>query len=270
MRDDHGQPDARGVVGVGGHGRLGHLGGRLRDVGRLVLPVECPGCGLWDVVLCAACAGVLDAPVDRFEQHVPRLDRMDGTAPLPVWAVAPYTGPVRGVVVAWKDRGRADLGRHLLRTAARMGAEVAPDVRAALGTQTLHVVPVPSAPGARRRRGADLVRGLAGAVADGLASQGVSARLAPVLVQRRGGRDQVGLGARARGRNTTDRIRLRTGPVRRPAPAGRWHLLVDDVVTTGSTLAAAGEVLSRNGGFVLAAVVLAATPPPARPPVGFS
>ena len=91
----------------------GGLGAALRDGARLVLPVECPGCGRWDVVLGAPCATALDGGPWRCEDDAPRLDRMDGEPPLPVWAVAPYAGAVRGIVRCWKDEGRAALSGDL-------------------------------------------------------------------------------------------------------------------------------------------------------------
>lgn len=226
-----------------------------RDLARLVVPVECPGCGRPDEVLCAGCARVLDGPVRRCEAGAPRLDRVDGTAPLPVWAVATYVGPLRGVVVAWKDRGRADLGPVLGRSARRLGRaageEIAPWPPAA---GRLRVVAVPTTARARRRRGADLVAGLADEVAAGLRDAGVPVERVRAL-QRRAAADQVGLGARARGANVA-------GVTARGPAGGALHLLVDDVLTTGATLAACARVLERAGGAVLGAVVLAATPPP--------
>ena len=252
-----------------GLARLLSLGPQaVRDVTRLVLPVECPGCGELDVLVCRQCVAALAAPVRRCEADIPRLDRMDGRPALPVWAVARYAGPTRGLVVGWKDHGRADLTRLLAATARRAGREIAPVLRAAVGTAEVLVVPIPSSPGARRRRGADLVGLLAAAAATGLTDGGLCALAAPALARRRGGRDQVGLGARARGRNTAGSLRLRTSSTGRVAsqpgrtPVGRWYLIVDDVVTTGSTLAAADGVLSGSGGLVLGALVIAATPPP--------
>ena len=232
----------------------------VRDLARLVIPVECPGCGRFDEQLCGACAQTLTRPARRCEAGIPRLDRMDGIAPLPVWALADYLGPTRGVVVAWKDRARSDLTARVVTCARRGGREVAPALRAVLGTEVLQVVPVPSTSAARRRRGADLVTLLAGGVVAGLAEAGVGAALSSALRRRRA-QDQVGLGARARGRNTSGSFTLRRGA---PDPVGRLHLLVDDVVTTGSTLAACERELTRRGGLVLGAVVLAATPPPGR------
>ena len=234
-----------------------------QDVTRLVVPVECPGCHRWDVVLCDECAATLKGPTTRCEWDVPRLDRMGGQVPLPVWRVARYAGPVRGVVLAWKDGGRADLTPTLVAAVRTSAGGLGPVLGSASAGAELCVVPVPSTAGACRRRGADLVRLLAQGVVEGLLDAGVRARVMPVLAVRSGRRDQVGLGAAARGRNTSGSVRLR----------GRWtvsgvgvpHLLVDDVVTTGSTLAACEGALSAAGGVVLGAFVLAATPPPSSP-----
>lgn len=234
------------------------LAAAARDVGRLVLPVECPGCGLPDQPLCTACAGLLAGPPTRCEAAVPRLDRLDGAAPPPVWAVVGYAGPVRGVVVAWKDRGRADLTRPLVAALERAGGDLARALGEVAAWGGLAVVPVPTTRGARRRRGADLVRLLADGLACGLRDAGVPADVAPVLRRRRR-RDQVGLGARSRARNAAGSV-----TVRPPGRVRRVVVLVDDVVTTGSTLAACRTALERAGALVVGAVVLAATPAPSQ------
>jgi hypothetical protein len=87
----------------------------------------------------------------------------------------------------------------------------------------------------------------------------------------------VGLGARARGRNAAVRVHPRAWRRLLRAHAGHGPpacLLLDDVVTTGATLAAAERALESVGADVLGALVLAATPPPgerggagAAPPV---
>lgn len=259
--------DAGGTQTRRSAGRRGMLRAAGRDLARLIVPVECAGCGADDEPLCTECRALLSGAPGRCEGSAPRLDRMDGRPPVPVWALTAYTGPVRELVVAWKDRGRIDLTAPFAAALAAAAAEVADVLRSAqLGSVPMLVVPAPSSGAARRRRGADLVGQLAGAVAGSLAAAGVPATAAPVLIQRRGVRDQVGLGARARGGNLGGRVRWRA---RAGVPvAGTPALLVDDVLTTGATLAACEREVERAGAVVVGALTLAVTPPPGGFPDG--
>ncbi len=255
-----------------------HLLPWLRDLARLVVPVSCPGCGLPDETCCARCAEALGGAPRRVEAGAPRLDRLDGVSPLPVWALVAYTGPVRDLVVAWKDRARLDLDRQLAGALRRAAAHVAPSVAGCVGSASgrtggpapgagtrrgVLVVPAPSSAAARRARGREPVRVLARAVARGLSDAGVRASAAPVLARRGRVRDQVGLGSRARGRNLAASVVVRRRTLRRCAGGPRpLCLLVDDVLTTGATLAAAERALEDAGCDVVGALVVAATPPP--------
>lgn len=233
------------------------VAGWARELAGLVVPVSCAGCGWLDVALCRGCRDRLTRPAWRCEDGAARLDRL-GRAPLPVWTVTAYTGPVREVVVAWKDRGRLDLTAPLAGALAGAAREVAPVLLAA-GVGPLWVVPAPSSGAARRRRGADLVGALAGGVARGCRDAGQPAVVVRVLAQRRGARDQVGLSARDRRANLRGRVRRRR---RVAVPAGQAVLLVDDVLTTGATLAACDDALRAAGARVVAGITLAATPAP--------
>jgi predicted amidophosphoribosyltransferase len=245
------------------HRVLGGLLGRLVDLGGLVLPVSCAGCGAYDEVVCAQCSALLGGPPWRCEAAAGRLDRMDGRPPLPVWTLAPYTGPLRELVVAWKDRGRADVGGRFEAALERGVRSLVPALRAGTTPDAVLVVPAPSTAAARRRRGDDLVGRLARAAARGCSTEGLLAVAAPVLVRRGRGRDQVGLGARARSRNLAGHVVVRRAGA--AAIRGRTVLLLDDVLTTGATLAACEQALAQAGAVVIGAVTIAATPSPGGP-----
>lgn len=224
-----------------------------RDLLDLVLPVTCAGCAVPGRALCPACLHRWSGPPRRCEQAAGRLDRMDGST-LPVWALAENHGPVRRAVVAWKDGGRADVTPWFAAVVARAARAVAE----AAGPGPLLVVPAPASPRGRARRGEDLVAALAEAYA-----AAAGAVVVPALRLAGAGRDQVGLGVHGRAANLAGRVRLRRR--RRPALDGARVLLLDDVLTTGATLAACRTALEDAGALVAGALVLAVTRPPGSP-----
>ena len=224
-------------------------GSVLRDLLDLVLPETCAGCGLAGGLLCAGCRAVLGAPARvRWPDPVPT------GLPTP-WSVAAYEGPVRAAVVAAKEHGRTRLARPLGEALAR--AVVAAAGRDGVSGSGLLLVPAPSRRAAVRARGHDPTLRMARAAAAVARDLGLPVSVAPVLRVASRVRDQAGLDAAARAANLAGNL---TVPGRLGAlVAGRAVVLVDDVVTTGATLAEAARALRSAGAQVLAAATVAAT-----------
>lgn len=179
--------------------------------------------------------------------------------PLTVTA-GPYEPVVRALISAHKERQAQALTAVLGERLARSVALLASGDVGATPAGPLVLVPVPSSAAAVRARGFDATGAMARSAAQNLRRDGWvrPVVVAPVLAQRRGVRDQAGLDARARQDNLTGRMRVRS---RRAAAASGWGpvVVVDDLVTTGATLAEAVRALEAEGIRVLGAATVAAT-----------
>jgi hypothetical protein len=104
------------------------------------------------------------------------------------------------------------------------------------------LVPVPSARRAVRARGHDPARRIALAAAGELRRTGTSARVLAVLRQRHAVADQSGLGARQRRDNLAGALAVVPGGARLLRGRGPV-VLVDDLMTTGASLAEAARAV---------------------------
>jgi ComF family protein len=156
-----------------------------------------------------------------------------------VWAPIAYEGPARDLVRALKFRGALALAREM----AALVVASAPD-----GSLDGELVPVPLHPVRQRRRGFNQAAVLADTISrtTGLVTSDCLRRRGP-------GPPQVGRsrGARLSGPAGSIEARARVPPV---------ALIVDDVVTTGATIAACATALRQAGTGELAAIAFARTP----------
>jgi predicted amidophosphoribosyltransferase len=226
--------------------------GLLADLADLVLPVECAGCrlpaGPLRLGFCVGCAAVLAA-------QDPRPVRPDPAPPglPPCVALGRYDGPLREALLSYKERGRHRLARPL----GRLLAEV---VAAAAEPGPVLLVPVPATGRAVRQRHGDHVRRLAGYAVARLRAAGRSAAVVqPLRALPRA--DSTTLDRTARAAAAADAFGLRPGriPALRRLAGGRTVIVLDDIVTTGATLAAVATLLRAAGVPVATAAVLAAT-----------
>ncbi len=165
-----------------------------------------------------------------------------------VATVADYEGAVRAAVVAMKEHGRTGLLAPMADALAGATALVLLDP---VVTDRVRLVPVPSSPQARRARDTDAVEDLARGAARRLRAAGVDAGVSRLLRPARRRADQAGLSAGARAANLAGSLTAR----RTRVPV----VVVDDVVTTGATLAESARALREAGVTVLGAATVAAT-----------
>ena len=200
----------------------------------LVLPAVCVGCGASGSGFCARCVRACARPLTM---HMP----------LPVVACGWYTGPVRAALIQYKERGHLDLAEplaQLLEVALVRTFGRAPPAGIVL-------VPVPSAHAVARQRGGNHVLRLAKK-----AGRALDLPARPVLSLQWAVRDSAGLGAVQRGTNLAGAMAARRGP----DGGCRSALIVDDIVTTGTTVREAARALTEAGWQVSGAAVVAATP----------
>ena len=228
----------------------------------LVFPDACAGCGDGAARAGPLCAGCLARLAGPAQVRWPR-PRPPGL-PVP-YAIADYAGPVQAALIAHKEHGRAALARPLGTALGRALAAVldanapcAPAVRDANPARApAVVVTVPSARSAVRRRGYDPTARLARTAVRAVRRDGYPVTLRPVLRQSRSVIDQAGLSYADRWTNLSGALQV---PARLAAlVAVREIVLVDDVLTTGATLAEAARAISEVGGQIIGAALLAAT-----------
>ncbi|KQN95479.1 phosphoribosyltransferase [Arthrobacter sp. Leaf69] len=270
------------------------------EVLALAAPVDCVCCGAEDLALCGGCERQLRLLMRtpfRAEAQAPALVAVDGSVLLPVVAAGAYRAELAQALLSFKKHGQRQLAGVLskgLAEAIRAAAGESPGllivpvptsgsayrrrgfspVHVLLGRAGLHRVP-----GAGRPSGLSTAHALrttrlgSASARAGQAAVPVTAvpqLTVPVLTAGArcrlpgplggaGGQKALGRGERAQ--RVRGSMRVRRG-VLAPVVHGQPCIIVDDVLTTGATLAEAARALRAAGALVRGAVVLAATRPP--------
>jgi ComF family protein len=222
---------------------IGRLAATALD---LAFPASCSGCRREGEALCPRCRPALDA---RLELPGGTPIGLPADLPAPLLQVewcAPFNGPVRAALHDLKYAGERRLAEPLGAAVARRWKRV--------GVGAEVVVPVPVHANRERQRGYDQA-----ALIARVAGRHLGLPAAFALERGRATIAQFELGRDERAANVAGafRLRARDAPAARAAIAGRWVLLVDDVVTTGATLAACADALEQAGARAVSAIAVA-------------
>ncbi|WP_144999908.1 ComF family protein [Kocuria rhizophila] len=213
----------------------------------LFLPVSCAVCGEPGRTLCRPCRLVLRRCTAAPGQvTAPEVLRDRGVS---VFAAGEYEHELAACLLAYKNGGRTDLAPVLGVVLGAVLAAAARDVREH-GRGPLLWVPVPTSARARRRRWFDAVACLLDAAA---LPPGTRVHHA---LRHRGGTVRGARGPQ-KGRGRRQRARAVRGSMRAEDVRGRTCVVVDDVLTTGATMAEAVRCLTRAGAHVPAVVTIA-------------
>lgn len=225
------------------------------DLLDLVLPASCALCHRPGGPLCPGCriaVGECLHPSPRCAVPSPCPPGMPQC-----WVAGEASGALRAVVTAYKDEQRRDLGRPLvawLAPALAAATGNSAEARRAVRGRGLVVVPVAGSPRARRRRGDVPLLPLVTSASEGLAGRSL---VADVLAPTRTTRDQSALDAAERALNLAGAMVVRERHHR--VVEGAVCVVVDDLVTTGATLAEASRALRDAGAAEVLAAAVGAT-----------
>ncbi len=195
----------------------------LRDL--LFTPL-CVSCAQMGTHLCRPCATQIRPYVSS-------------NSDFPIWSAAPYGGWLRDHIIAYKNGARFE--RHGLAEVLKLVIASA-EIR-----EPFVLVPVPSSANKIRERGFDTIRMLCQAMQPTPKCLGVAKNF---ILLNRTVDDQVGRSSTQRRTNVENAF----SPTRRHAPGN--YVIVDDVTTTGSTLAAMSKAIEIAGGTTILGITL--------------
>ncbi len=227
------------------------------------LPSSCEICARWPaasictdcrtaharlVSRCTSCALSVATGLDRClacrTSARPLLDR--------VWARVDYHYPWADLVADYKFKGNMGLASHM----ADLMLE-SEEAQRLLGSCDV-LIPIPLAPSRFRERGFNQALALTQQLKK---QSGCAAVIDPHVLKRLETRVQQHTLDRTHRHEHAQRA-MQVSPGHASRVAGRRVLLIDDIMTTGATLEAAGKVLHKFGTQKVSAMVFARTPAP--------
>lgn len=232
----------------------------------LILPVGCAGCDLPDCVLCDDCASMFK------EWHKdPLISVMCGN----IYSCSTYVGFVRKSLLCWKDHSNQLLDKPFSYLVSQLMIKVISDYENSRNSyensyesncenncentdeniiENLIIVPIPSSSKSQRKRGRKHMDPIAKYVSKNLKEYGINARVVKAIKMGKIKVKSVQVkGSRGRSLRTTKGFLVDT----RIVPKGCKVILLDDIITTGSTMKNCVEALKDCGITVFACFAIA-------------
>ena len=208
---------------------MGFLFDAMSGLHSLLFPIVCPYCGREDSKACEGClAQWLRNPETRF---------VDG---VPIISSHPYDQRAMRVVLAAKERGEREARKFIVQSLIDLSQRIA-----AHSGREVYLVPIPGSARALRRRGEDVMQEIVESV---VASSTEKVSSLPILVWNRAIKDQSSLSMRERAENLSDALIVNHSILAKRVEVrmGQQVVIVDDVLTSGATMAAAISAISHS------------------------
>lgn len=240
-----------------------------KSITKILLPRGCAGCNKPDEILCDTCKNSLS---NIYSKDFP------GSEYGKLYACGLYENNVRKAILLWKDHNDVECDTPFSNLISSLALNVISNskLKIANTSSSTHsntithsrrssnkhsaeilIIPMPSSKKSSRKRGRKHVLPLAKAIASNLKNNKINARVCCAIQMRKNvsNKSVQTSGIKGRAERTTHAFNVTKSLVK-----GKKVIIVDDIVTSGSTMTNCAISLRKSGAEVLTGFTLAITP----------